>query len=50
MNETVRTVSRTLLVAWAERTLRDVDVSRWVRGEWIQARVADRTLSSVRRR
>lgn len=50
MNETVRTVSRTLLVAWAERTLRGADVSRWVRGEWLQARVADRTLSSVRRR
>lgn len=50
MNETVRTVSRTLLVAWAERTLRDADVTRWVRGEWLQARVADRTLSSVRRR
>lgn len=50
MNETVRTVSRTLLVAWAERTLRGADVTRWVRGEWLQARVADRTISSVRRR
>lgn len=50
MNETVRTVSRTLLVAWAERALRGADVSRWVRGEWLQARVADRSLSSVRRR
>ncbi|MFO0625172.1 MAG: hypothetical protein U0325_06095 [Polyangiales bacterium] len=50
MNETVRTVSRALLVAWAERTLRGADVTRWVRGEWLQARVADRTISSVRRR
>lgn len=50
MNETVRSVSRTLLVAWAERAMRGADVTPWVRGAWLQARVMDRTLSSVRRR
>ncbi|MEZ4389476.1 MAG: alpha/beta hydrolase [Polyangiales bacterium] len=50
MNETVRSVSRTLLVAWAERTVRGADVSAWVQGAWFQARVTDRTFASARRR
>jgi pimeloyl-ACP methyl ester carboxylesterase len=50
MNETVRSVSRALLVAWAERTVRGADVSAWVQGAWFQSRVADRTFASARRR
>lgn len=50
MNETVRAISRTLLVAWAERFTRNADITPWIQGAWLQARVADRTFASVRRR